>query len=82
MGRILRCGVFVYDEITGYIVSQQVAKLETNVYDINAGKLLSDPRCRTPGWMRRQQDRLISDFIGVMVKRMTKDGLIPAAEKK
>ena len=65
----------------GYIVSEQVAKLETNVYDIKTGKLVWTALSDT--WLDAgEQDRLISDFIGVMVKRMTKDGLIPAAEKK
>jgi hypothetical protein len=65
----------------GYIVTDQVARLETNVYDIKTEKLawaaLSDT------WIDQAKlDRLIKDFIAVMVKRMTKDGLIPAAEKK
>jgi hypothetical protein len=65
----------------GYIVSEQVAKLETNVYDIKTGELAWSALSDT--WLdEAAQDRLISDFICVMVKRMTKDGLIPAAEKK
>jgi hypothetical protein len=65
----------------GYIVSEQVAKIETNVYDIKTGKLLWSALSDT--WLdEASQDRLISDFICVMVKRMTKDGVIPAAEKK
>jgi hypothetical protein len=65
----------------GYIVSEKVAKLETKVYDIKTGKLAWSALSDT--WIEQaEQDRLISDFICVMVKRMTKDGLIPAAEKK
>ncbi len=64
----------------GYIVSEQVARLETNVYDIKTEKLAWTALSDT--WIdQAKQDRLISDFIAVMVKRMTKDGLIPAAEK-
>ena len=65
----------------GYIVSEQVAKLETTIYDIKTGQLVWSALSDT--WLdEAAQDRLISDFICVMVKRMTKDGLIPAAEKK
>ncbi len=65
----------------GYIQSNEVARLETNVYDIKTEKrawaALSDT------WMDMAElDRLITDFSAVMVRRMTKDGLIPAAEKK
>ena len=64
----------------GYIVSEQVARLETNVYDIKTEKLAWTALSDT--WIdQAEQDRLIADFIGVMVKRMTKDGLIPAAVK-
>lgn len=65
----------------GYIVSEQVAKIETTVYNIKTGKLVWSALSDT--WIdEASKDRLISDFICVMVKRMTKDGLIPAAEKK
>lgn len=65
---------------TGYIVSEQVAKLETNIYNTKTGKLIWSALSDT--WLdEATKDRLISDFICVMVKRMTKDGLIPAAEK-
>lgn len=64
----------------GYVVSEQVAKIETNVYDIKTGKLIWSALSDT--WIdEASQDRLISDFICVMVKRMTKDGLIPPAGK-
>lgn len=66
----------------GYYDSEEVAKLETNIYDVKTAKVIWS--ALSDSWIDSGtvQNYVFLDFIGVVVDRMTKDGIIPAIEKK
>jgi hypothetical protein len=67
---------YSYMASPGYTVSEEVAKLETNIYDTKSEGLIWSALSDT--WLdRAAPDKLVSSFIGVIVDRMTKDGIIP-----
>ncbi|MGR8933274.1 MAG: hypothetical protein ACU837_02660 [Gammaproteobacteria bacterium] len=64
----------------GYYVSEDLVKLETNIYEAKNEKLIWSALSDT--WLdRASQDSVIADFIEVLTKRLTKDGVIPKIEK-
>ena len=73
---------YMYLSSPGYTVSKENAKLETNIYSTKTEKLAWSMLPDT--WIEKaDKNRLVLDVIGNdVVDRMTKDGVIPAKEKK
>ena len=76
-----------YDTGYSYMVSpaqndvEEVAKLETNMWDINTKKLVWSALSDT--WLdRANQDVLRSDLIGTLISRMKADGMFPSKDAK
>ena len=58
-----------------YIVQDDYAYVETNLYDLKTEKLIWSARSET--WMVESDDTLIKAFIKVMVDRLSADKIIP-----
>ncbi|MDD5084482.1 MAG: hypothetical protein PHE61_00365 [Candidatus Omnitrophica bacterium] len=65
----------------GYTKREEVAKLETNIYDMKTEELIWSALSNT--WVDEAAPAtVLNDLINVLVDRMVKDGIIPPADKK
>ncbi len=65
---------FNYIYTPGYTVEEEYAYAETNIYETSDGKLIWSARSRT--LLSGKDQDLIRSFVGIMVKKLSADGVI------
>ena len=59
----------------GYVVEDQFAIAEANVYDVDSEKLIWTAATET--WIKASERKLIQEYVDLMMKEMQKGGVLP-----